>query len=181
MLFIKVMMEEIRIVVRHLTGTTGSACTTGGPKLPGISTPLVYINSALQVLASITRSRATRTSVPVVTVDLPQSNIPQVGCRLASVVADSVSISPRLVTHDALAVGLVPGVLGAPGSNIQNVLGGTTRARRAVSTRTVATTGRATSGSIEILWSWRKGTSHGDGQESSDEGNEKEVHFRGSV
>ncbi len=142
------MMEEIRIVVRHLTGTTGSACTTGGPKLPGISTPLVYINSALQVLASITRSRATRTSVPVVTVDLPQSNIPQVRRGLTSVVADSVGISPRLMTHDALAVGLVPGVLGTPTGKVQDILGGTARARWAVTTRAVATTGRTTSSSM---------------------------------
>ncbi len=158
-------------------GTTSSTCTTSGPKLPGVATPLVYINSTLQVLVSITRSRSTGASVPVVTVDLPQSNIPQVGCRLASVVADSVSISPRLVTHDALAVGLVPGVLGTPTGKVQDILGGTARARWAVATRTVTTTGRATGSSIEILWSWRKGTSHGDGQERSDKGNEKEVHF----
>jgi hypothetical protein len=128
----------------------------------------------LQVLVRIARSRATRASVPVVTVDLPQSNIPQVSRGLASVVADSVGISARLVTHDASAVGLVPGVLGAPGGDIQNILGRTAWTRWAVA-RWAVTTASGASG-VQALS--HDGAGHGGvGQKSGEESNEKEVHF----
>ena len=92
-----------------LVGTASAASTAGGPQLPGVATPLVHVNGALQVLVGITRSSTAGASVPVVTVHLPQSDVPEVGTTLASVVADSVGVSTRFVTHDALAVGLRKG------------------------------------------------------------------------
>jgi hypothetical protein len=61
-----------------LFGAASTAHTTGRPKLPGVSTPLVNIDGTLQVGVTVARSSTARASIPVVTINLPQSNVPKV-------------------------------------------------------------------------------------------------------
>lgn len=139
--------------------TASTAGTAGRPQLPRVAAPLVHVDGALQVLVGVTGSSTTSTGVPVVGVDLPESHIPQVRRALTSVVADGVGVSTGLVAHNALAVGLVPGVLRAPRGDIQDLLGGTARARRAVATRAVATAGGA--GGVDTGILTHQGAGHG--------------------
>ncbi len=84
-----------------------TAGLAGGPQLPGVTTPLVHVLGTGQVGGRVARSLATGTSVPVVAVHLPESDVPLVSIGLTRVVAHSVGVSTGFVLHDALAVSLV--------------------------------------------------------------------------
>jgi hypothetical protein len=157
-----------------LMRAASTACAASRPQLPGVAAPLVDINGTGQTGAFRARSRATVARIPVEVVDLPQSDVPEVRSALASVVVHSVSISTRLMGDDALAISLVPRVLGAPCGNIHVVRRGSARAGRTVIARTVT----STIGRSGIQTVSHDGTSKGRAcQDGSEQGNKHNVHF----
>jgi hypothetical protein len=128
---------------RRLFAAAATAHTARGPKLPSVAAPFIHVDGAVEVGGGVAGGLAGRASVPVVVVDLPQAHI----VRSTRVLVHGVSIAIRLLGHDALAVGLVPGVLRAPGRDGLEVGGGTARAGRA-SAGAVATAGGRRGGSV---------------------------------
>ncbi len=96
-----------------LGGAAGPAASASGPVLPGVASPLVDLDGAVQIRSRVTRSLTPGARRPVEVVDLPQADV--VGPT--SVLVHGIRISSALCVHDALAVGLVPAVLGAPGAD----------------------------------------------------------------
>ena len=111
--------------MRNLSTVAASASATSGPELPRLSTPVVDILGAVEVGVHVARSLSTAASVPVVIIDLPETHIV---ASAVSVLVDGVGVSSALVLHNAFAVRLVPGVLRAPGSDINVVRRTSTRA-----------------------------------------------------
>jgi hypothetical protein len=91
-------------VSRFLIGTASSAGTTGGPKLPGVSSPFIDINGTSQVLFGVARSISTIAGIPIEGINLPNSHIPKVRCTAAFVVVYSVGIATGFVRDNAFAV-----------------------------------------------------------------------------
>ena len=108
------------MISQSLVTVAASACSTSGPELPSISSPLVDVDRAVQVGVSIARSLSATACVPVIIIDLPETHI--VGSTV-SVLVNCVRISSTLVAHDAFAVGLIPGILRAPSSDIDILRG----------------------------------------------------------
>lgn len=100
----------------------------GGPKLPGVSSPLIDLDGALEVDVGVAWGVATGAGVPVDGVDLPESNV---GGGVG-VVIEGIGISSAFVRNDALAACLVPAVLAAPCSDVLHGLGGAAVASWAV-------------------------------------------------
>lgn len=67
-------------------------------------------------------------------VDLPEADV--VG--VVGVVVDGVGVAPALVRNDALAAGLAPAVLRAPGRDVEHAAGGAADAGAALARGTVA-------------------------------------------
>ncbi len=80
------------------------ASGAGGPQLECVATPLEHLLGTRQVGVEVAGGRATRAGVPVVGVDLPQSDVPQVGGGLAGIVVYSIAVAAGLMAHDALAL-----------------------------------------------------------------------------
>eukprot|EP00598_Pedospumella_elongata_P006441 CAMPEP_0184968630 /NCGR_PEP_ID=MMETSP1098-20130426/1625_1 /TAXON_ID=89044 /ORGANISM="Spumella elongata, Strain CCAP 955/1" /LENGTH=145 /DNA_ID=CAMNT_0027490273 /DNA_START=167 /DNA_END=604 /DNA_ORIENTATION=- len=112
----------------QLIGVAASTSTAGGPVLPGVATPLEHLDGAVKVGLRITRGPSTAARIPVEAIHLPESDVPLVGPTLG-VLVDGVGVSTRLVTHDALAVSLVPAaILSAPRGDVEVVSVCSTRA-----------------------------------------------------
>jgi hypothetical protein len=90
--------------------TASAACR---PWAPGVSSSLIDLDGALQVLVKIAGGVSTVACGPVDAVDLENADI--VGS--IGVVVLSMGVAAALVCDNALATGLVPVVLGAPGIN----------------------------------------------------------------
>jgi hypothetical protein len=95
---------------------------------------LVDVDGTIEVGGFITWSRTTGARVPVVRVDLEDTNIE----RTVAVVVGGVGVTGALVRNDTLAARLRPTILGANVGDA-NVAGRrSTRARGTVSRRTVS-------------------------------------------
>ena len=111
------------------------ASRAGRPELPGLAAPAVDCLSTGEVSIRITRRLSATAGVPVIIIYLPESDV----VSTAGVLIHSICVSTGLMAHNALAVSLIPGVLGAPCSDILHALCGATRACSAITTGTVAT------------------------------------------
>jgi hypothetical protein len=157
---------------KHGRYLASAALTAGGPKLEGVATPGEHFLGALKVLASVTGCRATTAGVPVVRVDLPQTNIPLVS-RASSVLVHSVGIATGLGLGDTLALRLAPaGVLRTPGGDVLHALGSST-GTRVTTTGTVSTTGSAANSLIIGA-----GTDHGEEDRKQGKSNKQTLHFQ---
>ena len=116
-----------------------SASLSGGPVLP--AAPAVDLPGAGEVGSLAAGSSAAVAGVPVEGVDLEETDVVLVGGGDSGVLADGVQVAAALSLDDALAAGLVPGVLGADGGDLgsgEDVSGGAAEAVVAVAARAVA-------------------------------------------
>jgi hypothetical protein len=91
-------------IIWFLIGTTRSASTTGGPKLPGVASPFIDVNGTSQVLFGVARSIATIAGIPVEGINLPNSYIPKVRSTAAFVVVYRIGIATGFVRDNAFAI-----------------------------------------------------------------------------
>ena len=101
-----------------------AASATSGPQLPGLATPVVNLDGAVEVGLGIAGGLAAAAAGPVHGVDLPEASVD----AAVAVLVAGVGVAARLVLDDALAAGLAPAVLGAPGGNVDMVCAAANRA-----------------------------------------------------
>jgi hypothetical protein len=116
-----------------------AASTACGPWAPGVSSSLIDLDGTGQVLVKIAGCVSTVACWPVDAVDLEDADV----VRAIGVVVLGMGVATALVGHNALAAGLVPVVLGAPGVNALvagglRTLAGTTVIAGAVTTTSIS-------------------------------------------
>jgi len=99
----------LRVNIRHLIGVgsigTGATATAGRPEMERAAAPSPNIDGATTVLSGIARGVAAGAGGPVLSVDLPDSNI--IG-GWATVEVGCMSIATALMRDDASALILIP-------------------------------------------------------------------------
>lgn len=111
-----------------------STSWVGAPELEGVSSPLVDLDGAVQVLLQVAWGVSSAAWWPVALVDLPESDIEST----VGVVKHGMGISSTFVWDDAVTAVLVPTVFGTPSWDVSHVFGCTAGAAGASSTWTVS-------------------------------------------
>jgi hypothetical protein len=90
--------------MRFLRDRSAAASSVGAPEFPGVSSPSVDLDGAIEVGSGIARSASTAALSPVDVVDLPKSDI----SLSIGVVIKSMGVSSTLMRNHTFAASLIP-------------------------------------------------------------------------